>query len=211
MPSPSSSLRMAHTGTLGSAIMRKLSSRPEARTMGVSLKRMKATMQPPVARQPRMARNTGMMAQGELHSSLMMGVVRQPVRFFRGLMSKGHMSQENSSSSSQCQQQGTPFTIFFLSPDSQGKLHTDSGTLRSPPDHCISSGWENTTHISCEALSALYWRLSSIGFSPSLHSAPVRLTGMERSSRVPVGAPSERLPHKPRSSGERRAVNRMLS
>lgn len=40
---------------------------------------------------------------------------------------------------SQCQQQETPFTIFFLSPGLQGKLQIDSGTDLSPPDHCISS------------------------------------------------------------------------
>ena len=66
--------------------------------MGVSLKRMKVQMHPDVARMPRMARKTGMMAHGELHSSLMMGVGRQPVRLIRGLMSMGQVSQVNSSS-----------------------------------------------------------------------------------------------------------------
>lgn len=44
---------------------------------------------------------------------------------------------------SQCQQQGTPFTIFFLSPGLQGKLQMDSGTDLSPPDHCISSSYRH--------------------------------------------------------------------
>lgn len=42
---------------------------------------------------------------------------------------------------SQCQQHGTPFTIFFLSPGLQGKLQMESGSDFSPPDHCISSSW----------------------------------------------------------------------
>lgn len=217
--------------------------------MGVSLKRIKVSTTVLVARMPSMAREVGTRAQGELHSSLIIGVGRHAVLLWVGRMSEGHVSQVNSSSwcwypsqscrqvreghmwktiasshgvdphvhsitsennvqlwtelssshptcykvggtdivlivdsvyltckvlclcdvnvvlngaglvlhvlsvqslqslTSQCQQQGTPFTIFFLSPGSQGKLQMDSGTDLSPPDHCISSIWARQKHV----------------------------------------------------------------
>ena len=65
--------------------------------MGVSLKRMKVITTALVARIPSMAREAGTRAQGEFHSSLMMGVGRQVVLLGAGRMSDGHVSQVNSS------------------------------------------------------------------------------------------------------------------
>lgn len=64
--------------------------------MGVSLYRTKVTMTKEVAMIPSMAIKTGTMAQGECHSSLMMGMGVQPVRLASGLFSYGHSSQVNS-------------------------------------------------------------------------------------------------------------------
>lgn len=66
--------------------------------MGVSLKRTKVATTALVARMPSMASEAGTRAQGEFHSSLMMGVGRQAVLFGVGRMSDGQASQVNSSS-----------------------------------------------------------------------------------------------------------------
>lgn len=66
--------------------------------MGVSLKRMKVITTALVARIPSMASEAGTKAQGEFHSSLMIGVGRQAVLFGVGRMSDGQVSQVNSSS-----------------------------------------------------------------------------------------------------------------
>lgn len=66
--------------------------------MGVSLKRMKVITTALVARIPSIAREAGTRAQGEFHSSLMMGVGRQAVLLGTGRMSDGQVSQLNSSS-----------------------------------------------------------------------------------------------------------------
>lgn len=66
--------------------------------MGVSLKRMKVMTTLLVARIPSMAIEVGTRAQGEFHSSLMIGVGRQVVLLGAGRMSDGQVSQVNSSS-----------------------------------------------------------------------------------------------------------------
>ena len=66
--------------------------------MGVSLKRMKVITTPLVAKIPNVAREAGTRAQGEFHSSLMIGVGRQEVLLGTGRMSDGQVSQLNSSS-----------------------------------------------------------------------------------------------------------------
>lgn len=66
--------------------------------MGVSLKRIKVIITALVASIPSMAREAGTRAQGEFHSSLMIGVGRQVVLLGAGRMSDGQVSQLNSSS-----------------------------------------------------------------------------------------------------------------
>lgn len=66
--------------------------------MGVLLKRIKVIITALVASIPSMAREAGTRAQGEFHSSLMIGVGRQVVLLGAGRMSDGQVSQVNSSS-----------------------------------------------------------------------------------------------------------------
>lgn len=63
--------------------------------MGVSLNRTKVMTTAQVARIPSMEREAGTRAQGDFHSSLMMGVGRQAVLLGTGRMSAGHVSQVN--------------------------------------------------------------------------------------------------------------------
>ncbi|TNN57434.1 hypothetical protein EYF80_032342 [Liparis tanakae] len=92
--------------------------------MGVSLCRTNEKMTREVAMMPSMEMKTGTTAQGECHSSLMMGMATQP--------------------RSQCQQHGTPLTTFFLSPARHGMLHTEGGRDESPAFQRMASIYRET-------------------------------------------------------------------